>query len=186
MPLELAGNATGVGWWSPAQRAIFHLDDVRISNSLRRSAKKFTITCDTAFAEVVRQCGNPQRPQGWIDDDVVAAYCELHRLGNAHSIEVWRDDELAGGLYGVSLGGVFAGESMFHVVPDASKVALLALVNILRDGVPRIIDTQWITPHLASLGATTVTRSEYLRLLDRLRTEPDPTFAADGKVILAM
>ena len=124
---------------------------------------------DTAFEEVVAACGDPRRDAGWITRDIAEAYGELHRLGWAHSVEAWRDGELAGGLYGVCIGGLFAGESMFHRVRDASKVALVELVGILTgDGVEgRLLDVQWVTPHLATLGAVEVPRWRYLELLDR-------------------
>ena len=121
------------------------------------------------FDEVVAACSDPRRPQGWITGDIAAAYGELHRLGWAHSVEAWRDGELAGGLYGVGIGGLFAGESMYHRVRDASKVALVALVDLLRGGGATLLDVQWTTPHLASLGAIDVPRTEYLaRLSDAL------------------
>jgi leucyl/phenylalanyl-tRNA--protein transferase len=114
----------------------------------------------------MRACGDPRRPHGWIDEDFVAAYCRLHDLGWAHSIETWQGETLAGGVYGVRVGGLFAGESMFHRVTDASKVALWAAVELLRmDGVT-LFDVQWTTPHLASLGAVDVSRAEYSQLLD--------------------
>jgi len=137
---------------------------------------------DTSFDAVVAGCGDPARDAGWITRDVAAAYGELHRLGWAHSVEAWRDGELAGGLYGVAIGGLFAGESMFHRVRDASKVALVGLVGLLtEDGRPgRLLDVQWVTPHLATLGAVEVPRSAYLGLLeDALRLPPPPAWA-DG------
>ena len=122
---------------------------------------------DTAFDEVVRACADPRRPHGWITGPIRDAYGELHRLGWAHSVEAWDDDGLAGGLYGVSIGGLFAGESMFHRRTDASKVALVSLVECLRaDEEPdRLLDVQWLTEHLASLGAIEVSRRDYLGLL---------------------
>ena len=138
-----------------------------MSRSLRRSVRRFEIRVDTALPEVIDACADPRRPAGWIDPSIRAAYVELHRMGWAHSVEAWRDGRLAGGLYGVSIGGLFAGESMFHRETDASKVALVALVDLLRDAPdePRLLDVQWRTPHLASLGCVELSRRAYL---DRL------------------
>lgn len=182
MPLETGSDSSGIGWWAPSRRAIFELDTIRVTKSLRKSAGKFKLTCDKEFELVVRACGNPQRTHGWINEHVVEAYGELHRLGLAHSVEVWRDGDLVGGLYGVSVGGVFAGESMFHLVADASKVALLGLAQVLRDEVPRIIDTQWLTPHLQSLGAIEVSRTDYAAILPGLVDLPNPVFPAKVQV----
>ena len=122
---------------------------------------------DTAFADVMRGCADPRRPHGWIDAGFIAAYTRLHELGWAHSIEAWDDEGLAGGLYGVGCGGLFAAESMFHHRSGASKAALLGLVELLRAaGGERLLDTQWSTPHLLSLGAVEITRAEYHRRLD--------------------
>ena len=124
----------------------------------------FEIRVDTAFDEVVAGCADPARDPGWITGDIAAAYGELHRLGWAHSVETWRDGELVGGLYGVAIGGLFAGESMFHRVRDASKVALVGLVELLRDehADDRLLDVQWVTPHLASLGVVRCRATTYL------------------------
>lgn len=166
-------------WWSPDPRAVLPLDGLRVTRSLRQSARRYQIRVNTAFAEVVAGCADPSRPHGWIDSDFVAAYAELHRLGWAHSVETWRDGELAGGLYGVAIGGLFAGESMFHRGRDASKVALLALVRLLDDGVPgRLLDVQWQTDHLASLGTVEIPRKDYLaRLRVALAIEPPVAFS---------
>ncbi len=138
--------------------------------------RDFEIRVDTAFDEVVRACGDPARSDGWIDADIRAAYGELHRLGWAHSVETWRDGELVGGLYGVAIGGLFAGESMFHRVTDASKVALVGLVERLRDehADRRVLDVQWSTPHLASLGVVEVDRREYAARLREALEVPEP------------
>ena len=161
----------GLGWWSPVRRGVLRLGDLRVTRSLRQSARRFEVRVDTAFAEVIAGCADPSRPQGWIDDDIAAAYLELHRLGWAHSVECWEADVLVGGLYGVAIDGLFAGESMFHRQRDASKVALMGLVSLLSDehADARLIDVQWQTPHLASLGVTEMPRADYLAgLPDRL------------------
>lgn len=170
MPIEAEGP---IAWWSPDPRAIIPLDAVHVSRSLRRSMRRFTITVDTAFDEVLAACGEPSRPHGWIDAQMREAYSELHRLGWAHSVETRTDDgELVGGIYGVGIRRFFAGESMFHRVDDASKAALVALAAMLRDAEVELFDVQWQTPHLASLGAVEVRRSDYLRRLERSLT-PD-------------
>ena len=131
MPVTLDGEEH-LGWFSPVERGVLPLDGLRVSRSLRRSARDFEIRIDTAFDEVVGACGSPDRADGWITPEFRHAYGRLHRLGWAHSVEAWRDGRLVGGLYGVSIGGLFAGESMFHRERDASKVALLALVDLLQ------------------------------------------------------
>jgi len=157
-----------LAWWSPDPRGVLPLDALRVSRSLRRSVERYDVTFDTAFTEVVDACAEPDRDGGWIDDAVTAAYTELHRLGWAHSVEVRdRDDgRLVGGLYGVHIAGLFAGESMFHRQRDASKVALVALIERLGAIGAVLLDVQWLTPHLASLGAVEIERTEYLRRLE--------------------
>ena len=130
-PMAVDGTEMAMAWWSPEERGVLPLSGLRVTRSMRQSARRFEIRVDTAFAEVVAACADPRRSGGWIDGDIVAAYTELHRLGWAHSVEAWRDDELAGGLYGVAIGGLFAGESMFTRARDASKVALMGLVDLL-------------------------------------------------------
>jgi leucyl/phenylalanyl-tRNA--protein transferase len=159
------GKGRRLGWWSPDPRGIIPLDALHVSRSLRRSRGRFEVRRDTAFEAVMRGCADPRRPHGWIDDDFLAAYCRLHHLGWAHSVETWIDDELVGGLYGVAIGGLFAGESMFHRVPDASKVTVVATVEHLGAIGASLFDVQWVTPHLATLGAVEVSREEYGRLL---------------------
>jgi leucyl/phenylalanyl-tRNA---protein transferase len=160
------GRGGPVAWWSPDPRGILPLDAFHESRSLGRSRRRFVITVDTAFEEVMRACAEPGRPHGWIDDDFVDAYTALHRLGWAHSVEAWTPEgELAGGVYGVAIGGLFAAESMFHRVTDAGKAALAALVELLRDGDASLLDVQWTTPHLSSLGAVDVPRAKYLELM---------------------
>jgi leucyl/phenylalanyl-tRNA--protein transferase len=167
-----------VGWWSPDPRAVLPLDGLRVSRSLRRSLRRFEIRIDTAFEQVIDACGDPSRPHGWISPDVRVAYRRLHDLGWVHTVEAWSadDGELVGGLYGVAIGGLFAGESMFHHRTDASKVALVALVEILREpGDPRaLLDVQWLTPHLVGLGAVEVPRACYLDRLARALAAPPP------------
>lgn len=171
MPVRRRGP---VGWWSPDPRGVVPLDGLRVSRTLRASVRRFEVTYDTAFDDVVAACADPRRPHGWITPAVARAYGELHRLGWAHSIEVRSGGSLVGGLYGVEVGGLFAGESMFHHVTDASKVALVALVGRLRaaGAEGRVLDVQWCTPHLASLGAVAVPRADYLARLARAVTLP--------------
>ena len=128
--------------------------------------RSMELSVDRAFPEVVAACGDPARPDGWINDDFIAAYTRLHELGWAHSVEVWVEGQLAGGVYGVAIGDFFAGESMFHHVTDASKAALVGLVSVMRRCVAPLIDVQWSTPHLASLGVVEIPRHEYLAALD--------------------
>ncbi|MGF1598617.1 MAG: leucyl/phenylalanyl-tRNA--protein transferase [Acidimicrobiales bacterium] len=163
-----------VGWFHPDPRGVLPVADLRISRSLRRSTRRFTVTVDEAFDQVIRACADPARPMGWINSRVVRAYSRLHVMGWAHSVEVWDDDGLAGGLYGIAIGGFFAGESMFHRRTDASKVALLHLVDLLGSGADTLLDVQWVTPHLASLGAVEVSRPDYLERLRRAVQAPLP------------
>lgn len=155
-----------VGWWSPDPRGILPLDGLKVSRSLRKSCARFEVRVDTCFEQVMRQCGDPRRPNGWIDAAFVRAYGRLHHLGWAHSVETWLDGRLVGGLYGVRINGLFAGESMFHHETDASKVALVHLVDWLNRTDGRLLDVQWSTPHLASLGVIDVSRADYLSRLD--------------------
>ncbi len=169
------GRGGPVAWWSPDPRGILPLDAFHESRSLRRSRRRFVVTVDTAFEEVMRACAEPGRPHGWIDDDFVDAYTALHRSGWAHSVEAWAPEgQLAGGVYGVAIGGLFAAESMFHRVTDAGKAALAVLVELLRDGDASLLDVQWTTPHLSSLGAVDVPRAKYLELLSDAVTRPGP------------
>jgi leucyl/phenylalanyl-tRNA---protein transferase len=170
-PMPIGGRRAPMAWFSPIRRGVMRPRDLHVSRSLSRSARRFEIRVDTACAAVIDACADPRRPSGWIDDQIREAYLRLHALGWVHSVEAWRDGRLVGGLYGVALGGLFAGESMFHHETDASKAALMGLVRILDDGQDRLIDTQWQTPHLASLGVSEVSRDEYLqRLAEVLRT----------------
>lgn len=164
----MATGAAGViRWYSPDPRAVIPLETFRLPRSARRlvAAGVFTIRTDTAFLRVLEGCAD--REETWISGEIISAYAELHRLGYAHSVECWQGEELAGGLYGVSLGAAFFGESMFSAVSGASKVALAALVDRLRAGGYLLLDTQWLTPHLRRLGALEIPRDEYLELLGK-------------------
>jgi len=164
-----------LAWWSPDPRGVLPLEGLRVPRSLRRSVRGFDVSVDTCFTRVMRECGDSRRDRGWITDEFVDTYTELHRLGWAHSVEVWnRAGGLVGGLYGIEVGGLFAGESMFHLERDASKVALVHLVGILRAaGGDRLLDVQWRTDHLGSLGAIEIPRSQYLDLLGRALELPE-------------
>jgi leucyl/phenylalanyl-tRNA---protein transferase len=182
-PMHLDRRAKALGWWSPEPRGIVPLEGLAVSRSLRRSMRRFEVRVDTAFDEVISACAAP-RPTGghWIHPAIVEAYTALHHLGWAHSVEAYdlATGALAGGLYGIAIGGLFAGESMFHRSTDASKVALVALVELLAEGgmEGRLLDVQWVTPHLATLGAVGITAADYQR---RLRVALDrplpPVFA---------
>ena len=171
MPLE-----DELGWFCPVRRGVLPLGGLRVSRSLVRSRRRFEIRVDTAFLDVVDGCADPSREGSWIDDDMRAAYHRLFELGWAHSVETWRDGLLVGGLYGVAIGGLFAGESMFHRARDASKVALVGLVELLSDehADRRLLDVQWQTPHLATLGVVEIDRRTYLRRLAAALELPAP------------
>lgn len=172
-------------WFSPDPRAILPVGGLHVSRRLARTARAggFRVTVDAAFGEVIRSC-SLNRPEGsWITPSLTAAYARLHELGWAHSVEAWTvGGALAGGLYGVAVGGLFAGESMFSAVPDASKVALVGLVAMLREdgGNDRLLDVQWRTDHLATLGVVEVPRTEYLGLLRRALDRPLPARLQSG------
>ena len=173
MPYEINKDSEAIGWWSPQPRALFRPGSLRVTKSMKKSAKKFRVTIDQDFVNVVRHCANPERAQGWISEQVVEAFSELHRRGQAHSVEVWnRERQLVGGLYGLEIGGLFAGESMFHLERDASKVALMHLADFFLVDEQHVIDTQWLTEHLASLGAIEIPRAEYLDLIQSLLGVP--------------
>lgn len=176
-PMGLGRHGAGpMGWWSPDPRGVLRPDDLCVSRSLRRSQTRLAVSVDTAFDAVVRGCADPGREGRWITKAMARAFSRLHTLGWAHSVEVWSEERLVGGLYGLAIGGLFAGESMFHRVTDASKVALVALRDLLvSDGDPRrLVDVQWVTPHLASLGAREVPRPAYLHLLGEALEAPLP------------
>ncbi|MDP9442286.1 MAG: leucyl/phenylalanyl-tRNA--protein transferase [Actinomycetota bacterium] len=169
-----------LGWWSPNPRAILPLDGLRVSRSLRKSCRGYEVRLNTAMEAVLDGCADPSREGRWITPEIRRAYLRLHELGWVQSVEAWSldDGELAGGLYGVAVGGLFAGESMFHRRTDASKVALVALVELLGgDGVDRLLDVQWRTDHLGSLGAIEIPRREYLaRVRTAVRRPPPKAF----------
>ncbi len=180
-PMPLEGIAE-MAWWSPVERGVLPLDGFRVSRSTRRSAKRFAVTVDEAFDDVIAGCADPARPGAWIDEQIETAYRTLHELGWVHSVEVWRGERLMGGLYGVAVGGLFAGESMFHRERDASKVALMALVELLDDGEPhRLLDVQWLTDHLRSLGAIEIPRVDYVDRLRRALAVPLPKPLTTGQ-----
>ena len=156
-----------VAWWSPNPRGVLPLDQLKVSKSLRQSCRKYEVRFDTCFREVMVRCADPNRPNGWINESFVDAYHVLHTMGWAHSVEVFdTTGELVGGLYGVNINHFFAGESMFSSARDASKVALVSLVDELRAAGVFLLDVQWRTEHLASLGAIEIPRNAYLALLD--------------------
>lgn len=164
-----------IAWFSPDPRGVLPLDGLHVSRSLRRSLRRFDVTIDTGFTEVVLACADPHRPGAWIDRRIVDAYARLFELGWAHSIEIRRRDTeatLVGGLYGVRIGGFFAGESMFHHDTDASKVAVVHTVDWLRSTGAELFDVQWTTPHLRSLGAVDLPRDEYLARLGTATAPP--------------
>src|SRR6187399_2106780 len=155
-----------IGWFSPDPRGILPIEGFHTPSRLQRVVRQgtFEVRVDSAFEAVMRACA--ERDEGsWISDEIVESYSALHRLGLVHSVEAWHDDELAGGLYGVHLGGAFFGESMFHRVTDASKVALVALIDRLTRQAFRLLDIQWVTPHLKQFGAVNVPRRTYLKVL---------------------
>jgi leucyl/phenylalanyl-tRNA--protein transferase len=161
-------------WWSPTKRGVLRPPKVVVSRSLRRSIRRMSVTIDESFEDVIDACADPTRPGSWIDEGIRNAYVNLHRLGWAHSIETRNaSGELVGGLYGLNIGGLFAGESMYHRVTDASKVALVALTEIV--GPDGLVDVQWRTPHLASLGVVEWPRETYLKALPALIDAPAPT-----------
>jgi leucyl/phenylalanyl-tRNA--protein transferase len=166
-----------IGWFSPARRGVVPLEPFAPSRSLRRARRRYEVRVDTAFAAVVAGCARPGDPASWIDGPITDAYGRLHELGWAHSVEAWDDNGLAGGIYGVAIGGLFAAESMFHARSDASKAAFVGLVELLReagDAERRLLDVQWLTPHLRSLGAVEITRAEYRANLARAFALPAP------------
>lgn len=161
----MAMEDDSIAWFSPDPRAIIPLERFHVPHALRRVKRKqtFEIKIDSRFGDVIRACA--ERKDTWINDEIIESYEKLHELGYAHSVEAWSNGKLAGGLYGVAMGGAFFGESMFHEVTDASKMALVALVERLRTKKFVLLDTQWLTPHLAQFGAIEISRTEYLHRL---------------------
>jgi len=157
-----------IRWYSPDPRGILPIELFHTPTRLARVIRsgRFRVTANEAFRDVMQACAADREDGTWITDEILETYCALHEEGLAHSIEVWLGDMLAGGLYGVSLGGVFFGESMFHAAPDASKVALWHLWDRMRRGGYRLLDTQWVTPHLEAFGAIEIPRDEYLMRLE--------------------
>jgi leucyl/phenylalanyl-tRNA---protein transferase len=165
-PMYVDKKSRTLGWWSPLERGVIPLDGFRITRSLRSSAQKFVCTVNVAFVRVMQECATARTDGNWINQEFINAYTTLHQLGHAHSVEVWnKKGELVGGLYGIRINGLFAGESMFHRETDASKVALMHLVDLMNLDGMQLLDTQWNTDHLASLGCMSVTRADYLALL---------------------
>jgi leucyl/phenylalanyl-tRNA---protein transferase len=165
-----------IGWFSPDPRGILPLETFHVPARLARVVRRgtFSIRFDTRFDDVMRACAERPDEGTWINDEILESYGMLHRLGFAHSVEAWQGDELAGGLYGVSLGRAFFGESMFHQVTDASKVALTALVEHLKARGFTLLDTQWSTPHLEQFGVIEISREKYLRkLADAMKGEAE-------------
>jgi leucyl/phenylalanyl-tRNA--protein transferase len=179
-------EAQPVLWWSPDPRMVLPLDEMRVSRSLARTLRRarrdarWRITLDACFERVMRECALPRDGQDgtWITRDMTTAYGALHRMGAAHSVEVWEGERLAGGLYGVSIGRMFYGESMFTRVPDASKAALCALVQLLRGHGFRVIDCQQNTRHLASFGAREIARASFLEQVAEFVRQPGPDWRA--------
>jgi leucyl/phenylalanyl-tRNA--protein transferase len=163
----MAMEDDSIAWFAPDPRALIPLQDFHVSHALQRVLRKgtFEIKIDNSFAKVIRACA--KRRDTWINREIIESYERLHELGHAHSVETWSEGKLAGGLYGVAIGGAFFGESMFHRVRDASKVALVGLVEHLRAKKFALLDTQWLTPHLQQFGATEISREHYLKLLAR-------------------
>jgi leucyl/phenylalanyl-tRNA--protein transferase len=165
MPVDPRRRRSKIAWFSPDPRGIIPLDGLHVSRSLRRSMPRFEVRRDTRFTDVVRACGDPKRPGRWITDPIVDAYTNLFDLGWAHSVEVYEDGALVGGLYGLRIERFFAGEAMYHTATDASKAALVALVDWLNETGADLLDVQWVTDHLATLGAIAIPRSDYVARL---------------------
>ena len=165
-PMRLGGRSGVLGWWSPDPRGVMPIRGFHASRTLQRSRTRFNITLNQDFVGVMQGCGDERRSHGWIDESFLTAYTAMHELGLAHSVEVRTESgEMVGGLYGVRIEGLFAGESMFHRATDASKVALWATCELLELGGVELFDVQWNTDHLHSLGAIDIGRDDYLRAL---------------------
>jgi len=161
----MAMDDGSLGWFSPDPRGVIPLEGFHVPHGLKRTLKKkpFDIRINSAFSEVIRRCGS--RKETWIDETIISSYENLHKMGFAHSVECWQEGELVGGLYGVSIAGAFFGESMFSKQTDASKVALVSLVERLRRRNFSLLDTQWSTPHLKTLGCIEISKQEYMEKL---------------------
>jgi len=187
-PMAETASSAELYWVDPPLRGIIPLDGFHVGRSLRKVVRsgRFTVTLDRDFQRTIEACAAPRgdRPDTWINDEIKALYSELHRLGNAHSVECWRDGRFAGGLYGVSLGGAFFGESMVSLETDASKVALVHLVAQLRSDGFELLDTQFSTEHLASFGCIEVPKSRYLALLNKALARHHPFGASDRAAAL--
>lgn len=165
-PMYVGNKNRDLGWWSPVARGVIPLHELRITRSMKQSARKCTVTFNQSFAEVMQHCASAHTEGQWITQEFIDAYSTLHTLGHAHSVEVWdTDHRLVGGLYGVRINNFFAGESMFHLQRDASKVAVMHLVDAMNAAGMSLLDTQWCTDHLATLGCVEVPRTKYLELL---------------------
>ena len=168
----MADESGTISWYSPDPRGVMPLETFHVPSRLQRTLRRSSlqVKIDAAFADVMRACAEAERESEdggtWISEEIIASYCALHALGYAHSVEVRDGDRLVGGLYGVALGGAFFGESMFHTATDASKIALVALIERLRARGFTLLDTQWVTPHLEQFGAIEIPRSDYLRRLE--------------------
>ncbi len=179
-PMGRSREDAAIDWYDPPLRGILPLDNFHIPRRLTRLLRQndFTFAVDHAFASVMRECARArqERPTTWINDTIIAAYAALHQMGHAHSVEVWSAGQLVGGLYGVSLGGAFFGESMFSLQPNASKLAMVKLVEILRDAGYTLLDTQYVNPHLRQFGATEICRADYkTKLENALKASPNPS-----------
>ena len=179
-PMAMARADAELFWFCPEERGVLPLDRFNIPRGLRRAMKKhpYTITTDHDFDAVIRACADvPRSDDGtWINEEIITLYNEVHRLGHAHSVEVWQGDALVGGLYGISLGGAFFGESMFSRAPDASKMALVALVEILNDAGYQLLDTQYVNDHLLQFGVEAVPKADYMiKLENALSASPSPS-----------
>ena len=181
MPVDPNRRRSKMAWFSPDPRGIIPLDGLHVSRSLRKHMRRFEVRMDTRFTDVMSACGDPNRPGRWITRPIVEAYTELFRLGWGHSVEVFLEGELVGGLYGLRIDRFFAGEAMFHTATDASKAALVALVDWLNDTGAELLDVQWVTDHLATLGAVAIPRPEYLaRLHSATAPPPQPQISEPG------
>jgi len=179
-PMAEGRGTQGLYWFNPARRGTLPLDEFNIPRGLRKFLRHhpFTIRVDADFEGVIRACADIERASGetWINDEIIGLYCELHRMGHAHSIESWRDGKLVGGLYGVSLGGAFFGESMFSRESEASKVALVMLVELLKEAGYALLDTQFVNDHLKQFGVREIRKQSYMTKLDNaLKLEPSPS-----------